>query len=72
LLYAPAPVGPPPLKHSFAAGAALDEAAKLAADEAARARIAQERGLFDQLKALLADLRAAPRDAQPSKANPGM
>ena len=55
-----------------AAAAALDEAAKLAADDAARTRIAQERALFDQLKTLLADLCAAPRDARPSKANPGM
>jgi hypothetical protein len=55
-----------------AAAAALDEAGKLAADDAARARIAQERALFNQLKVLLASLRATPRDAKPSKANPGM
>lgn len=55
-----------------AAGAALDEAGRLATDADAKARLAQERAQFDRLKALLADLRKAPRDAEPSKANPGM
>lgn len=55
-----------------AAGAALDEAGKLATDADVKARIAQERAQFNRLKALLADLRQAPRDAEPSKANPGM
>ena len=69
-LPSPEKIYTPPVES--AAAGALDEAEKLATDDAAKARIAEERGQFNRLKALLGELRAAPRDAQPSKANPGM
>ncbi|HSW44356.1 MAG TPA: hypothetical protein VLM89_02170, partial [Phycisphaerae bacterium] len=55
-----------------AAAALLDEADTLAADPAAKTRIAQEREVFERFRALLKELRDVPREAAPSKANPGM
>ena len=54
------------------AAALLDQAAAVAADTPVRARVAQERALWQAARDLLADRRENPKGAEPSKANPGM